>query len=107
MTTTRVATSTQKIVAIDAPPDLLLNLQFQLCNRSCKGYIVPDTNSSKTIESAKPPCHSARVTGLRRWSATEAPSVVWRHKGWQRPLSKGAGSRAADTASGFTQEIGC
>jgi hypothetical protein len=53
MTTTRVATSLQKIVAMGIPPGLLLNLRLQ-------SYIASDKDSSKTIKSAKPQPHPHR-----------------------------------------------
>jgi hypothetical protein len=47
MTTTRIATSTQKIVAIGVPPGLLLNLLLQLCNRSYKVTSFPIRTPAK------------------------------------------------------------
>jgi hypothetical protein len=41
MTTTLLATSTHKIVAIGMPPGLLRNLQLQLCNNICKATPIP------------------------------------------------------------------
>jgi len=50
MTTTSVATSTQKIVVMGVPPGLLLNLPLQ-------SYIASDTESSKMLK-----VQSRRVT---------------------------------------------
>jgi hypothetical protein len=69
MTTTRIATSLQKIVVMGIPPGLLLNLRLQR-------YIASDTDASKTIKSAKPPCRPHRFARFTMRSRHRAFSAT-------------------------------
>jgi hypothetical protein len=84
MTTAGVATSSRKIVAIDVPPALLTCVAA--LQRQLQSYIVSNTNSSKTIKSAKPPGHPHRFCQVHN---EVAPPIVQRNMTAQRLATHG------------------